>query len=451
MPSTATTTWQDGIEGKLLTAVTTSTTTGITFKIKQINGATPTAPTAAFRLKVVQKTALNIKVEKWGVAAGTTQSGQTVTLGTVTRALSLTDGTTFAGSGTAQAFAAGADVFITWDNQDAALTAKTDLANTFTATNTFTSGLVMTATDKAFVPPTVTTSQRDAIASPTNGMIVYNSTTGVMNQYIGGAWTAFASGTTVEAANNVAGKVDIASATEIGAGTATDATSGALNVIPVSQTVKTSSGAGDENKLPVLGSAGILALGHMGTGTAAAAKYIDGAAGAWTTIASVAPITLKCVYSSGTSSTSLVNPTSITAFDTHTYTIPANDLVAGICYEIECGYTCNNGAGAFGMTPMLGAGTWTNYVQVASGAASGYFKALIMGTAAAGASVAVRTIMRMDSDVADSVPISRYLTSNFATNGTLVLAFGAIFGTSNGANSAVITLAKITKISSTAF
>uniref|UniRef100_UPI0019D337A8 hypothetical protein n=1 Tax=Brachyspira hyodysenteriae TaxID=159 RepID=UPI0019D337A8 len=87
--------------------------------------------------------------------------------------------------------------------------------------------------DKAFVPPTVTTSQRDSIASPSNGMIVYNSTTGAMNQYIGGAWTTFATGSVVNATDAVAGKVDLATAAEVAAGTATDATSTASNVIPV--------------------------------------------------------------------------------------------------------------------------------------------------------------------------------------------------------------------------
>lgn len=139
MPSTASTTFEDMIEGKLLAAIATGTTAGVTVKIKQFNGATPTWPTAAHRLKIVQKTATNNKVEKVDVAAGTTQSGQTVTLGTLTRALPLDNGTDFTGSGTAQTFAAGADVFLAWDSHDAAQTAKKDLANTFTTHQTISS------------------------------------------------------------------------------------------------------------------------------------------------------------------------------------------------------------------------------------------------------------------------------------------------------------------------
>lgn len=132
MPSSAPSAYHDLLEGKLLAAVTTGTTTGVTVKVKQINGSTPTWKTVAHRLKVIQKTATNNKVEVWNVAAGTTQSGQTVTLGTITRALPLNDGTDFTGSGTAQSFSAGADVFMAWDAHDAAMSAKTDITNTFT-------------------------------------------------------------------------------------------------------------------------------------------------------------------------------------------------------------------------------------------------------------------------------------------------------------------------------
>lgn len=272
MTSIAKTTYQDGIEGKLLSAVTTTTTTGITFKIKQINGATPTAPTAAFRVHVTQKTATTSKHEIWDVAAGTSQSGQTVTLGTVTRKLSLSDPTDFTGTGTAQSFSAGADVYFPADARDLAYSAKIDLNNTFSNANTFsglitsTAGISMSGTSSYLKVPSLTTAQRTAL-SASNGMIVYDSDIGVHYQYIGGAWSTFASGTTSNAADHTAGKVDIASATEIGAGTATDGTSGAINVIPVSQTAKTSSGASDENKLPVLNSSGQLAIGFINPST----------------------------------------------------------------------------------------------------------------------------------------------------------------------------------------
>lgn len=64
------------------------------------------------------------------------------------------------------------------------------------------------------------------------------------------------------ASTTVKGIVEIATAAEMGAGTGTGGT-GALLVPPNSQLVKTSSGAGDENKLPVLDASGLLASGFI--------------------------------------------------------------------------------------------------------------------------------------------------------------------------------------------
>lgn len=45
-------------------------------------------------------------------------------------------------------------------------------------------------TNKGFLPPKVTTTERDAIASPVAGLVVYNTTTNVLNFYNGTAWAA---------------------------------------------------------------------------------------------------------------------------------------------------------------------------------------------------------------------------------------------------------------------
>jgi hypothetical protein len=66
----------------------------------------------------------------------------------------------------------------------------------------------------------------------------------------------------VDADTTHKGVIEIATPAQMGAGTATGET-GALLVPPNSQLVKTSSGAGDENKIPVLDSAGTLANGFV--------------------------------------------------------------------------------------------------------------------------------------------------------------------------------------------
>ena len=78
----------------------------------------------------------------------------------------------------------------------------------------------------------LTETQRDAL-TPVNGMIILNSTSGVLNQYISGAWTSFATGTTANASETVAGKVEMATDAQITAGTATGETGAELVGTPV--------------------------------------------------------------------------------------------------------------------------------------------------------------------------------------------------------------------------
>lgn len=135
MPSVSN--FQTALEGVLLTQISAAATTA-TVKVKEINGVTPTWLTTAHRITIIQKSRTVTKVEVVDVAAGTSQSGSTVTLGTMTRGLPL-DGTGFTGTGTAQVFTSGAKVIISWDAQAGRQTAFKDLANTFTDHQTISS------------------------------------------------------------------------------------------------------------------------------------------------------------------------------------------------------------------------------------------------------------------------------------------------------------------------
>jgi hypothetical protein len=59
--------------------------------------------------------------------------------------------------------------------------------------------LDLQATDKAFLPPRLTTAQVAAIGSPVEGMILYNSTLKVNQIYNGSAWVALPAGNNVKA------------------------------------------------------------------------------------------------------------------------------------------------------------------------------------------------------------------------------------------------------------
>ncbi len=478
MVSTAQAGYSDYIEGKLIAAITTSTTTGIQVKIKQINMATPTWPTVAHRIKIIQRTATNNKVEELAVAAGTTQSGQTVTLGTCTRALSLSDGTNFSGSaGTAQSFAAGADVFITWDSHDAAMTPKLDIANTFTAANTFSGGMTLSGTTATIRFPQMTTTQRDAIVSPDNGMVVYNTTTGVLNQYIGGAWTTFASGTTANASNGVAGKVDLATAAENAAGTATDASSGASNVIPTSIVKATSTGA-VSGTVPMLNTSVALdrTIGGLGTVTGATAYTLIAngttATGATQNLAS-AGSTNQFLMSNGASALPTFSPLIYTSkvvycafgdssaagsgsnarftFDTHTYAIPSSDLVANVAYEVEAFMlvTC---VGSYAFTAGLAIGATDLIAKQITFSGSNqlfYIHGTIGGTTAAGAAASVRSSGFVSSDTGSGTMFPSYDVRNMATNGALTIQISGKYGTSD-TQSATLKGLVIKRISTTA-
>jgi hypothetical protein len=57
-----------------------------------------------------------------------------------------------------------------------------------TATPNASSVLDLTSTSKAFLPPRLTTSQRDSIVNPVAGMVIYNNTTGCIEVYRGTNW-----------------------------------------------------------------------------------------------------------------------------------------------------------------------------------------------------------------------------------------------------------------------
>ena len=62
-----------------------------------------------------------------------------------------------------------------------------------TMTPSATALLDVSSTTKGFLPPRMTTTQRDAISTPAEGLIIYNTTTKKLNFYNGTAWEAVTS------------------------------------------------------------------------------------------------------------------------------------------------------------------------------------------------------------------------------------------------------------------
>jgi hypothetical protein len=57
-----------------------------------------------------------------------------------------------------------------------------------TTTNAASSILTMESTTQGFLPPRMTTTQRNAIASPATGLMIYNSTDNLVQAYNGTSW-----------------------------------------------------------------------------------------------------------------------------------------------------------------------------------------------------------------------------------------------------------------------
>lgn len=176
-------------------------------------------------------------------------NGTTNVLSGVTRGVAKYTG----GGSTAAAHGAGIPVVLSNDwnyfnDYATAINAKVDTSgDTMTGLLQF-SGL----STEGLRVKSLTTTERDAL-TPSNGALIYNTTTGEFNVYQGGAWSVVASGSTQpDASTTVAGKVELATQSELNAGTPTGGTGASLVPTPATlavlnqnnpQTYATSSGS----------------------------------------------------------------------------------------------------------------------------------------------------------------------------------------------------------------
>lgn len=127
--------------------------------------------------------------------------------------------------------------------------------------------------------PNLTEAQRDALASPANGMKIYNTTAGEEQVYNGGSWYTVAAGSTQpDASETVAGKVEQATLAEQIAKTETGTTGAPLFVNPKNTAITSADAA--EGKLVQLNSSkqvdsSLLAVGSV-TISLPAGEAVDG-------------------------------------------------------------------------------------------------------------------------------------------------------------------------------
>ena len=124
-----------------------------------------------------------------------------------------------------------------------------------------------TGTGQAIVDlPCVTSSQRDSMTNVSDGQIICNSTLGTFQYRAANTWISFGSGSTINASETQAGKVQLSTLAALRALTSTGST-GALNVIPMKWVLKNGTGALSAGYIPSLGSDGAIHVSLGGTGS----------------------------------------------------------------------------------------------------------------------------------------------------------------------------------------
>lgn len=242
---------QDGFETILTQDLTAA---GTTAYIK-------VAPTFNFPAGVKTYVVINPQKSNMELVEIDAYDSSAKTLNITTRGLSLSQGV----AGTAYAHSTGSRVLIS-DN----MKFWKDLADSFALKLDKTGGTISGTVDfnsddndAILRLPNMTEAVRDTIASPQNGMKIYNTTSGTEQIYDGGAWYDMALAPAADnGSETVNGIWQGATTSEMGSHTETGTTGGKL-IVMNKNLVKTSSGASDENKIPVLNSSGQLASGFV--------------------------------------------------------------------------------------------------------------------------------------------------------------------------------------------
>jgi len=249
-------------------------------------------------------------------------------------------------------------------------------ANTFSALSTFNAPVIVAGTSSYVKLPELTTTQRDAL-TPAEGMLLKNSTTGTVQQYVGGAWASIGTDATPNMSTTVAGKAESATVAEQAAHTAIGGTGATLvpvvgnlvtlgadstwisGAIPTLNTAKFIDGSigGLGSATPVLGAIKIgagagLAMTDIGPGTDGQVVQSNGTTLAMTTL------TPQCVVNTAGLNTATL--TDVTSVDLQgTYSVGAASMVAGTRYDVVwSGTTTMNGGHASIWTLAIGALTF---------------------------------------------------------------------------------------------
>lgn len=325
-------------------SITSTQTTGIKLSALSRNGTTVIFPNMTGGILRLRS---GTRVEDLSFTGATVNSStKVVTLAGVTRNICWNIANSIVSCGNGLSFSKGSIVELNVDARLLNFKANKDRANIFTA-----SGSISFSGSGSFAYPTfATTAARDQALGANPGGPVRTAcvtATGLCYKYIGGSWTAEASGTTANAEETVAGKVQLATLAAMQSLNGTGST-GAQNVVPLRWLVKNASGAVSAGRIPTLGSNGLLSQSVIPS-QIGAGFFGDGSDGN-VTISNATTLSRDMMYNNLTINTgAYINPGGFRIFVAGTLT-----LYGSTGSIVRNGNAGSNGTAASATTPGSG-------------------------------------------------------------------------------------------------
>lgn len=248
----------------LYNGISASQTTNIRIAAPIINGSVITFPTTTGGILEIRQGTRVEHIYYASASVGSVTKIVTLSGTNLIRNVCFNVARVIRSCGNGQVFSKGASVRLVDAAQLFNLKANIDRSNTFTASG----GVAFSGSGYSILPRFSSMGEADRqMGTVSNGVMYYNTGSGAVFQKVGGSWTTVGTSTTVNAAEGVAGKVELPTLAFMQALTATGS-SGAQNAVPLKWLVKNGSGSTTAGRVPSLNSAGAVSTTLGGTGLA---------------------------------------------------------------------------------------------------------------------------------------------------------------------------------------